>query len=97
MTDVSQPVNDNSILVRQITHYQFSWTAGGPEEQGTHVVQLVLDQGASEEVLTLNPIDSLALQIKLATSISAFYDVQRRTVTTNVVPVGAGLAAALAS
>lgn len=96
MTDVSQqPITDDQIQVRQITHYQFSWTAGGPNEPGTHVVQLVLDQGASEEVLTLQAFDSIALQFKLATSVSAFYDVRRRTVTTNVVPVGAGLAAAL--
>ena len=96
MTEVTQqPVTDDAIVVRQITHYQFSWTAAGPGEQGTHVVQLVLDEGATEEVLTLQPVDSLALQIKLATSVSAFYDTQRRTVTTNVVPVGAGLAAAL--
>ena len=97
MTDVStQPVTDDSIVVRQITHFQFSWTAGEPGQGGTHVVQLVLDQGAFEEVLTLDPIDSFALQLKLAASPTAFYDKRTRTVVTPTTPVGAGLAAALA-
>ena len=96
MTETQQPVTDDSLKIRQITHYQFSWRAGEAGQGGTHVLQLVLDQGAWEEVLTLDGLDSLALQVKLATSASAYYDVQRRAVITNVVPVGAGLAAALA-
>lgn len=96
MTDVQQPVNDNSIQVRQITHFQFSWVAGEPGEGGTHTLQLVLDQGAWEEVLTLEPVDSLSLQFRLATAPAAFYDVKRRTVVFNTAPVGAGLIAAAA-
>jgi len=83
------------VVVRQITHFQFSWTAGDAGEPGIHTVQLVLDQGAFEEVLTLNAIDSLALQFKLAVSATAFYDKRTRAVITPTVPVGAGLAAAL--
>lgn len=98
MTDVQQPVTDDTITVRQITHYQFTWVAATePGEQGTHILQLVLDQGAWEEVLTLAPFDSLSLQVRLATSRAAFYNVRTRTVSTSNVPVGAGLFLAAAA
>src|SRR3712207_6425200 len=54
--EVPQPVTDNSVKVRQLTHYQFSWIAGEPGKPGTYTLQLVLDQGAWEEVLTLDQI-----------------------------------------
>lgn len=98
MSNVQQPANDDTIRVRQITHFQFTWVAAqDPGEQGTHLLQLVLDQGATEEVLTLSPFDSLALQFKLASSISAFYDVNNRTVSFDTAPTGAGLIAAAAT
>ena len=46
MPNVKQPVTDDSIKVRQLTHYQFSWVAGEPGKPGTYTLQLVLDQGA---------------------------------------------------
>ena len=49
-----QPMTDDSIKVRQVSHYQFSWVAGGAGKPGTWTLQLVLDQGAWEEVLTLD-------------------------------------------
>ena len=98
MTDVQQAVTDDSITVRQITHFQFTWVASQDAgEQGTHILQLVLDQGAREEVLTPSPIDALALQVKLSTSRAAFYDVRTRTVSTTNTPVGAGLFLAAAA
>ena len=62
MPEVPQPVTDDSIKVRQVTHYQFSWVAGEPAEVGTFTVQLVLDQGAWEEVLTVDAEDADVLQ-----------------------------------
>ena len=35
MANVRQPVTDDSIKVRQLTHYQFSWVAGDPGKPGT--------------------------------------------------------------
>jgi hypothetical protein len=58
MANVRQPVTDDSIKVRQLTHYQFSWVAGDPGKPGTYTLQLVLDEGAWEEVLTLDPDDA---------------------------------------
>jgi predicted amidohydrolase YtcJ len=52
VTQVSQPVTDDSIQVRELSHYQFSWVAQEPGGSGVITLQLVLDQGAWEEVLT---------------------------------------------
>ena len=40
---VRQPVTDDSIKVRQLTHYQFSWVAQDPGAPGVFTLQLVLD------------------------------------------------------
>ena len=97
MPKLKQPITDDAIQVRQLSHWQFSWVAGEAEAPGAFTLQLVLDQGAWEEVLTLSPIDALALQVKLASVPSAYYNVQTRTVSTATAPVGAGLILAAAT
>jgi len=73
------PISDASIKVRQVSHYQFSWIAGDAGSRGTWTLQLVLDQGAWEEVLTLEADDADNLQDLLSTSETVFYDVSRKT------------------
>ncbi len=90
MAKVSQPVTDDSIAVRQVSHYQFSWVAGDAGAPGTYTLQLVLDQGASEEVLTLDPDDADNLQDLLVGAGTVFYDVGRRTLMFGTTPVGHG-------
>ncbi|MBM7808901.1 hypothetical protein JOD57_004738 [Geodermatophilus bullaregiensis] len=86
-TNVSQPVTDDSIKVRQLSHYQFSWTAQEPGSPGVYTLQLVLDQGAWEEVLTLSPDDADALQDMLRDSGVVHYDVGRRVLMFGTTPV----------
>ena len=74
MPEVSQPVTDDSIKVRQLTHYQFSWVAGEPAEEGTFTLQLVFDQGAWEEVLTVDSDDADVLQHLLVNTSDVHYD-----------------------
>ncbi len=88
MTNVPQPVTDNSIKVRQLSHYQFSWVAGEAGQAGTWTLQLVLDQGAWEEVLTLDEDDADNLQDLLASSNSVHYDIERRVLMFGTTPVG---------
>ncbi len=90
MAKVSQPVTDDSIAVRQVSHYQFSWVAGDAGAPGTYTLQLVLDQGAWEEVLTLDPDDADNLQDLLVGAGTVFYDVGRRTLMFGTTPVGHG-------
>ena len=88
MPEVPQPVTDDSLQVRQLSHYQFTWVAGEPGQSGTYTLQLVLDQGAWEEVLTLTPDDADALQDLLTNTGTVYYDVARRTLMFGVTKVG---------
>ncbi|WP_457964089.1 hypothetical protein M1E17_21570 [Arthrobacter sp. D1-29] len=83
-----QPVTDDSIKVRQVSHYQFTWVAGEATKPGTWTLQLVLDQGAWEEVLSLSADDADNLQDLLTSAGTVFYDVSRRTLMFGTTPVG---------
>lgn len=88
MPEVPQPLTDDSLRVRQLSHYQFSWVAGAPGESGTYTLQLVLDQGAWEEVLTITPDDADALQDLLVNTSTVYYDVSRRALMFGVTKAG---------
>ncbi|GAA4985682.1 hypothetical protein [Kineococcus glutinatus] len=88
MPSVPQPANDNTIKVRQLSHYQFSWVAGEPGQNGTYTLQLVLDEGAWEEVLTISADDADALQDLLVNTKDVHYDIERRTLMFGVTPTG---------
>jgi hypothetical protein len=85
---VTQPMTDDSVQVRQLSHYQFSWVAGKPAEPGTWTLQLVLDQGAWEEVLTIDAADADNLQDLLTNTGVVHYDISRRTLLFGVTPAG---------
>ncbi len=87
-TSVPQPLTDDSIQVRQLSHYQFSWVAGEANTPGTWTLQLVLDEGAWEEVLTLDPDDADNLQDLLSTAKIVFFDVRRRALLFGTTAVG---------
>ena len=42
---------ENLIKVRQVTHYQASWTEGERGRPGMFTIQLILDNGVAEYVL----------------------------------------------
>jgi hypothetical protein len=88
MPNVSQPVTDDSIKVRQVNHYQFTWVAGEAGRPGVWTLQLVLDQGAWEEVVTINADDADILQDLLSSADTVYYDVGRRTLMFGTAPVG---------
>ena len=87
-TNVSQPVTDDSIRVRHVSHYQFSWVAQEPGEPGVFTLQLVLDQGAWEEVVTVSAEDAEVLQGLLRKQKDVVYDVGRRVLMFGVTPAG---------
>jgi hypothetical protein len=86
--DVTQPVTDDSIRVRHLSHYQFSWIAQDPGEDGVWTLQLVLDEGAWEEVLTLDADDADVLQELLRHGHDVTYDVGRRVLMFGTTAVG---------
>jgi hypothetical protein len=71
-------VTDDSVQVRQLSHYQFSFRAGDAETRGTWTLQLVLDEGAWEEIITLHADDADVLQDALAATETVYYDINRR-------------------
>lgn len=85
---VPQPVTDDSILVRQLSHYQFTWVAGEAGQDGTWTLQLVLDQGAWEEVLTIDADDAEVLRHLLERAETVTYDINRRTLMFGTTKVG---------
>ncbi|HEX2576152.1 MAG TPA: hypothetical protein VHK88_07365 [Aquihabitans sp.] len=88
MRKLEQPVNDDSIRVRQVSHYQFSWMPGEAGQDGVYTLQLVLDEGAWEEVLTLTGEDADNLQDLLVAADIVHYDVGRRVLMFGTTPVG---------
>jgi hypothetical protein len=88
VTKVEQPITDDSIRIRQVTHYQFSWIAGEAGRNGTWTLQLILDQGAWEEVLTISAEDADNLQDVLSTATVAQFDVGRRVLMFGTTSVG---------
>jgi hypothetical protein len=81
-------MTDDSLRVRQLTHYQFSWTARGSAEEGIWTLQLVLDEGAWEEVLAITSDDADALQDVLQNTRNVFYDIDRRVLMFGVTKIG---------
>ena len=87
MPKVPQPVTDDSLKVREVSHYQFSYVAGDADE-GTFTLQLVLDEGAWEEVLTVDSEDAEVLQGLLRHTKKVFLDIGRRTLMFGVARTG---------
>jgi hypothetical protein len=88
MPRVPKKVTDDTIKVRQVSHYQFSWVAGEPQAEGTFTLQLVLDEGAWEEVLTPSAEDAEVLQGLLGRAAPVYYDIDRRTLMFGTRPPG---------
>jgi hypothetical protein len=71
-------VTDDSVQVRQLSHYQFSFRTGDRDNDGMWTLQLVLDEGAWEEIITVTAEDADVLQELLAAHKTVFYDIKRR-------------------
>ena len=67
----------NVIKTRKVTHWQPNFSLSGAGEPGTYIIQLVLDHGASEVVLTLTEGDADNLFDWLSTSGEVYYDLER--------------------
>ncbi len=68
----NQEISPQEIKVREVTHYQFSWTQG----RG-FTLQLILDQGAEEHVLTPSAEETDVLQDLFQAEQRVFWDMNR--------------------
>jgi hypothetical protein len=88
MPRVPKRITDDTIKVRQLSHYQFSWVAGEPQQNGTFTLQLVLDEGAWEEVVAVTAEDAEVLGDLLSRASPVYYDIDRRTLMFGTRPPG---------
>lgn len=82
------PITEQQIKVRKVTHWQPSFTAKAPGEDGIYTFQLVLDYGAEEEVLRVNDDDADNLFNWLSASDDVYYDSERKVVMFGTRAVG---------
>lgn len=82
------PITEQQIKVRKVTHWQPSFTAKAPGEDGIYTFQLVLDYGAEEEVLRVNDDDADNLFDWLSASDDVYYDSERKVVLFGTRAVG---------
>ena len=71
-------IGRSTIKIRKVTHWQPNFSLSGPGEPGTYLFQLVLDNGASEVVLTVNVDDADNLFDWLTVGGDIFFDMERK-------------------
>ncbi len=81
-------ITEQQIKVRKVTHWQPSFTAKGPGEEGVYTFQLVLDHGAEEAVLRLTDDDADNLFDWLTASSDVYYDLERQVLMFGTRAVG---------
>lgn len=75
---MSEPITPSQIKIRQVTHYQLSWTETQPEAPGTYTIQLVLDNGVEEYILRPNSDDADVLKDLLKDGSDVHFDMERK-------------------
>ncbi|HUZ00824.1 MAG TPA: hypothetical protein VMU89_10765 [Thermomicrobiaceae bacterium] len=73
-----EELTESLIKVRQVTHYQASWTEGERGHPGMFTIQLILDNGVAEYVLRPAADDLQALLQLFELSANTSFDVERK-------------------
>ncbi len=71
-------ITERQIKVRQVTHFQPTWTEHAPGAAGTFTIQLILDHGAEEYVLRATADDTDVLVDLLAEGEDIYFDLERK-------------------
>ena len=77
-----------AIKVRQVTDYQASWTEEERGAPGAFTFQLILDDGAEEYVIRPTAQDSKVILKLLSRSRHTTFDMERRVLIPNDLPLG---------
>ena len=70
-------ITERQIKVRQVTHFQPTWTEHAPGEPGTFTIQLILDHGAEEYVLRPTADDADVLIQLFGGGKDTYFDLER--------------------
>ena len=73
-----EELTEGLIKVRQVTHYQASWTEGERGHAGMFTLQLILDSGVAEYVLRPAADDLQALLQLFELSANTTFDTERK-------------------
>lgn len=76
--EAHKQITERDIHVRQVTHYQVTWTESAPGSAGAFSVQLILDQGAEEYVVRPTADDLDVLQHLLTRGTNVYFDKGRK-------------------
>jgi hypothetical protein len=87
MADQQQQTRE-AIKVRQVTDYQASWTEEERGAPGAFTFQLILDDGAEEYVIRPTAQDSKVILKLLSRSRNIIFDMERRVLIPNDLPLG---------
>jgi hypothetical protein len=79
---------ERQIQVRQVTHYQTTWTEGDRGADGLFTIQLILDQGVEEYVLRPTADDADVLFDALRHHGEVYFDMERKVLIFPNRPVG---------
>ncbi len=71
-------ITERQIKVRQVTHFQPTWTEHAPGADGTFTIQLILDHGAEEYVLRPTADDADVLVDLLEAGEDVYFDLERK-------------------
>jgi hypothetical protein len=71
-------MSEKQIKVRKVTAWQPSWTESAAGKPGVYSIQLILDQGAEEYVLTPTEDDADNLFDWLSASSEVYFDMDRK-------------------
>ena len=73
---------EDQIVIRQVTHFQASWTEQERGEPGAFTIQLILDNGVDEYVVRPTADDAEVL-LRLLKSSTATFDLNRKVLMFN--------------
>ena len=76
--DRSEQQLERRYKVRQVTDYQFSWTERDRGAPGAFTLQLILDNGVEEYILSLESSDVSAIFKLLRKSPHTTFDLERK-------------------
>lgn len=72
------PITSQQIQTREVTHFAPSWTEQAAGEPGVFTIQLILDHGAEEYVITPTVDDADVLLPMLGSGERVYFDTDRK-------------------
>ena len=83
-----EALTEEQIRVRQVTHYQWTWSEAERGAPGAFTIQLILDQGTEEYVIRPTAEDADVLVELLDRGRDVYFDLERKVLMFGTQPAG---------